>query len=369
MLNVRCLFALLAFMFLGSIHRAPAGTASDVWILSGQSNACGRGKLPGPTPDPSVQMIDLKTRKWITAKEPLAMMNGSVGPWLAAAIETAKGGIPVRVLGYASGGKPISFWKKGAQGWQQLEANVKAYGKGAGVFLWYQGETDASQGMKEDEYRTKLTDLVHRVRALSGNPQLLTVIIQLGLWKNKTGDFMPIREAQRRFVCSDPQALLVPALGRKAGDYVHLSTPGYTELGREISHALMGVRYKRKGGSWPGPVMDLAVTTGKPDSVFVHFAEVKKLGGVLAEDFGALDASGLVKCVKAQAGLTRVALTFERALKPPAKIVYGFGQNPQATLVDEAGYRAPAVQVELVKGSIPKEGETKAPNGAGALRP
>ncbi|MCW8133517.1 MAG: hypothetical protein KIS92_24445, partial [Planctomycetota bacterium] len=73
-----------------------------------------------------------------------------------------------------------------------------------------------------------------------------------------------------------------------------------------------------------------------------------------------------VKCVKAEAANTLVALTFERALKPPARVVYGFGQAPAATLVDEAGNRAPAVQLELKAGPIPADKETQAPNGAGA---
>ena len=114
--------------------------------------------------------------------------------------------------------------------------------------------------------------------------------------------------------------------------------------------------------------MDHAVYAGKGDSVIAHFAEVKKLAGVLQSDFGVLDADGPVKCVKVQAGRTRVSLTFERTLKPPAKLVYGFGQDAKATLVDEAGNHAPAVQLKIVKGIAPDENESKAPNGAGVPR-
>jgi len=77
--------------------------------------------------------------------------------------------------------------------------------------------------------------------------------------------------------------------------------------------------------------------------VIAHFAAVKKMGGVNAEDFGASDSGGQVKCVGAEAANTLVTLTFERALKVPARVVYGFGQVPQASLVDEAGNRTPAV--------------------------
>jgi hypothetical protein len=50
-------------------------------------------------------------------------------------------------------------------------------------------------------------------------------------------------------------------------------------------------------------------------------------------------------------------------------VVYGVGENPAATLVDEAGFRAPAVQLPLAKGPVPEDKETRAPNGAGTAEP
>src|SRR5262249_28067239 len=116
---------------------------------------------------------------------------------------------------------------------------------------------------------------------------------------------------------------------------------------------------------WPGPVMDTAAMGNDPRTAIVHFAEVKKLAGALAEDFSATDADGHVKCTKAEAQNTRIALTFERALKAPVTIAYGAAPAPKCTLSDEAGNHAPAVQLELSKGPIPDDKETSAPNGAG----
>lgn len=341
-----------------------ADAPADTWIITGQSNACGRGALPGPTPDPRVQIWN--GRQFVQAEEPLANMQGSVGPWLFAATTVAKAGVGVKIAGFASGGQPIEFWDEGKQGWNALIPQVNGGGKDAGVFLYYQGETDGSKNMTEDDYKKHLKALVERVRTLDKNPKTLAVIVQIGLWKNSSGDFMPIREAERRFVAEDGNALLVTALGRTAGDYVHLDTPGYKELGEEIARALLKTRYGKKDVNWPGPVMDAVAPGADGKSAVVHFAEVKKLGGVKADDFGAIDASGQVKCVKAEAANTLVALTFERALKPPARVVYGFGQNPTASLVDEAANRAPAVQLELKAGPMPADKETACANGAGA---
>jgi C4-dicarboxylate transporter len=69
---------------------------------------------------------------------------------------------------------------------------------------------------------------------------------------------------------------------------------------------------------------------------------------------------------KAEAlGNTRITVTFDEAVKLPASLVYGAGDAPAATLVDEAGNRAPAVQLEITKGRMPEDKETAATNGAG----
>lgn len=365
MLRLTALALLLASAL--TVRGEPAG---EIWIISGQSNAVGRGTGESLPTDDRVQTYDLAAKRWVTAKDPIPMLagNSGIGPWHAAGLDVAKAGIPVRLMGFASGGQPISFWDDGKSGLTSLTANIKACGEGARAFLWYQGESDGKSGMDAKTYREKLAALVGKVRTLGKNPAMLAVIVQVGFWSNKAGDFMPIREAERQFVIADGNAVLVPALGRKMQDYVHLNRDGYFELGREIARAILKVQYKRKEVDWPGPVMDAAVAGGDGKTVLAHFAEVKKLAGCDAADFGVIDAKGQVKCVKAAAENTRVALTLERAVSPPATLVYGFGQMPAATLVDEAGNRAPAVQLELAAGAVPADKETAAPNGAGALK-
>ncbi|MCZ7648651.1 MAG: sialate O-acetylesterase [Planctomycetota bacterium] len=336
--------------------------AADTWIVSGQSNACGRAPLPGYDEHPQVQMF--AGGKWAPAKEPLPL-GGRVGPWLAAAVETAKAsGFGMKLTGWAQGGQPIGIWDEGGTGWRGLKASIQASGKNAGVFLWYQGESDAAKGLKQDEYEAKLTDLIARVRKESGTPALQVVIVQISRFGNAQATTMEIREAQRQVVLKDPHALLVTAIGRRC-DGVHLYKDGYFELGAEIARALLKTRYGKKDVDWPGPVMDAGVLGADGKTVGVHFAEVGKLAGVKEADFGAIDAGGMVKCVKAQAQNTVVVLTLERAIKLPARVVYGFGQAPEATLVDEAGNRAPAVMLDLSAAPLPPDQPTKCPNGAG----
>lgn len=352
---------ILLTVLLGCLSALAGEPPSDTWIISGQSNACGRAALPGYESHPNARMF--AGGKWVEAAEPLPL-GGTVGPWLAAAAETAKAGVGVRICGWASGGQPIKIWEEGGGGWQGLSASVRAAGKGAGVFLWYQGESDANNGYGGEKYLEVLKDLVARVRKEAASPQTLTVIIQLATFGSGQAKTVEIREAQRRFVVQDPHAILVTAMGRGC-DGVHLTKEGYFELGREISRALLKTRYQKKDVDWPGPVLDAAVLGGDGKTVLAHFAEVKKLSGVDAADFAVSDAQGLAKTVKVQAENTRVALTLERAVALPAKLIYGNGCAPKATLVDEAGNRAPAVHLDLATGAPPAEKETKAPNGAG----
>jgi len=290
-----------------------------------------------------------------------------VGAWHAAALKVAETGFPVRLTGWAAAGVPITFWDDKDAGWTGLSTYIRKSSESASVFLWYQGESDAIQGGDAiKNYAVHLKELTAKVRALARNPQMLAVIVQI-VWDGAADGAMAIREAQRQFVIDDGNAILVTSLGMQ-GDGGHLAREGYFELDKQIGRALLKVRYNDKNVNWPGPVMDAAVIGNDARSVAAHFAEVKKLSGCKADDFGAIDATGKVKCTKVEGQSTRVALTFERAIKLPARLIYGFGPGPKATLEDEAGNHAPAVQLDLAAGTMPADTESSASNGAGVKK-
>ena len=352
---------------------AEAEARIETWLISGQSNACGQGKLPALAANPLVEAYDLNADKWVVAQDPLPGMGTTqLGPWHAAALEVAGAtGKPLRLAGFAKGGMHISYWDRNERGWKALSETIKRAARNADVFLWYQGENDGGSQLAGSAYQEALKKLVAAVRAEAGNPRMTAVIVQLSRWNDpRQAAYMPIREAQRRFVAEDGNALLVPALGRKHGDYVHLGREGQLELGGEIGRALLKTRYDRKDVNWPGPVLDQAVLGADGRTVVAHFAEVAKLGGVEAADFGIVDAGGQAKVVQslatnAVAGNALVTLTFSEPVKLPVSLIYGAGDNPKASLTDEAGNRAPAVQIEIIQGQPPEDKPASAPNGAG----
>jgi hypothetical protein len=274
--------------------------------------------------------------QWETAEDPLpGMETRGVSAWVTAAQAVAQKGSKIDMLGYALGAQPISHWAGGAEGERKLLSRIEEAGKGAGVFLWYQGESDTGSPEDAAAYQDKLTNLVARVRKAAANPHMTAVIIQLCAMTRpgqakRSAYFMSVREAQRQFVLADGNALLVTALGRLQKQDGHLATPGYMEF-----------------------------------KITAHFAEVKKLSQVTESDFVVVDAEGSAVCIAAAAGAATLELTFDRQITPPARFFYAYADSPQATLVDEAGNRAPAVQIGVTTGSPPPDQVTRAPNGAG----
>lgn len=347
--------------------KANADDNPHLWILSGQSNACGRAKLPGPPADERVAMFNPETGEFVVAQDPLPGMGTTgTGPWVAAAQTVAPLAGDILMLGFASGGKPISYWHPGNPGHVGLMPRIKKAGQGAGVFLWYQGENNTIPGTSAADYMKELQEHIARVRQQANNPQMLVVVVQLGPdTRAENSGYMTLREAQRQYVVGDPRAILVPALGRTLKDTVHLDNAGYRELGAEIGRALMRHRFGKTDVNWPGPVLDAAVINEKRTSIVAHFAEVDELAGCDAADFALIDEEGTVHCTMATPGKTTVTLVPERVVRLPARLIYGFGQNPAASLVDEAGNRASAVQFPVATGDAPEDAPSAAANGAG----
>ncbi|MCX7805626.1 MAG: sialate O-acetylesterase [Planctomycetota bacterium] len=354
----------------------PSGdrTGAMVWIVSGQSNATGQGEAPGLPADPLVKTFDEKAGAWVPAGDPLpfspaegkwSRQSRGIGPWRTAAqMVTGATGKEIHLVGSTLNGTSIATWDDGQPGWALLSGVLGKHGKDAEIFLWYQGESDGINRTPPDVYLSKLKALVERVRQTARKPEMPVVVVQIGA-VGAEGTMDPIREAQRRFVMEDGRALLVPALGRKMKDQYHLSRDGCLELGREIGRALLKTRYGRKDEDWPGPVMDAAVLSADGRTVTAHFAEARQLSGCLAADFCVLKDGKAVPCAGAEAAGTLVTLTFAVPVRLPAKVAYAQGCAPRAALVDEAGNRAPAVQLELVHGPPPADRFTIAPNGAG----
>ena len=104
----------IAFVASGDEKGNAEAPSRDIWVISGQSNACGRGKLPGPSPETRIRAFDHKTGDWVTAKDPLpGLATSGVGPWVFAAnevIREKKIAVDMSLIGI--GGHVIGFWNE-----------------------------------------------------------------------------------------------------------------------------------------------------------------------------------------------------------------------------------------------------------------
>jgi hypothetical protein len=159
--------------------KAETATGMDLYLLIGQSNMAGRGKVDEESKQVHPRVFTLnKDGQWVPATDPLHFDKPSagVGPGLAfgkalaeAAPESRIGLIPCAV-----GGTSIKVWSPGLQ-----DQNTKAFpyddmlrrvqlalkdGSLKGI-IWHQGESDRpATDWSRKQYVEKFTDFVARLR-------------------------------------------------------------------------------------------------------------------------------------------------------------------------------------------------------------
>lgn len=243
----------------------------EIWLLVGQSNMAGHGKLADSTsqPDPRVWMLGNDYR-WKIAADPLDDFQGQVdevtkdtvagvGPGMAFALELVKRD-PTRFIALvpcAKGGRPLQFFLKPANFDPQnaLQGRNSAYGSLlyrarqaetvghlAGI-LFFQGEGDANAASVPaalgPRWGEEFSAWVASVRADLGQPNLPVLFAQLGTMTGKAAQRY-VRVAQ---VKASQAAVTLPGVAMittddlPTQDGVHFTSPAYEEIGRRFAAA------------------------------------------------------------------------------------------------------------------------------------
>ena len=223
-----------------------------VFILAGQSNMAGRGKVePMDTiPDPRILTIN-KTGDLILAKEPLHFyeptLTGldcglSFGKELLKFIPDS---VSILLLPTAVGGSAIQQWI-GDETYRNvpLFSNFKekvTIGKQHGsikAILWHQGESDAASPETIDIYDKQLGVLFSKFRVEVENPTLSICFGHLGSF-SKTDEFwQSINSKMENYQKTDPFSYLIQTkdLNHK-GDFIHFDSEGYRTMGVRYAKA------------------------------------------------------------------------------------------------------------------------------------
>jgi arylsulfatase A-like enzyme len=233
----------------------------DLYLLVGQSNMAGRGRVSKQDLEVHPRVFTLtKDEQWAPAKDPLHFDKpGIVGVGLGKtfALELAQDH-PDRKIGLipcAVGGSPIESWEPGkyyeptkSHPYDDMlrRAQVAMHnGKLKGI-LWHQGESD-SNAAKAPHYEEKLHALIKRIRTDLDAADVPFIAGQMGQfaerpwdeWKKKVDQVhreLPKHISNTAFVSSD-------GLAHK-GDEIHFDAAGYRTLGQRYAAAFRLLRSK-----------------------------------------------------------------------------------------------------------------------------
>lgn len=349
----------------------------DLWLLAGQSNMDGYGKLIDvDEPGHGVSCFFYGNR-WGIAQDPLCSLMESVYPvhWhvkgdrqeILHAIQRDRvhggglgvpfgkymleqTGIPIGLIMASHGGTSMSEWdpaRAGEGGNSLYGAMLKIVqevgGKVKGC-LWYQGESDAMPG-KAEHYYERMKQLISSLREDLGDPRLPFIYAQLSVVLNwKTGaEWNQVQNDQLRLENELERLAVVPTIDAALSDAIHVSTESLRVIGRRMGLAALRLAHGRHaiesgprlcGTSWNEERTQLTLRfTGingslKPvERVFAFQVrageELLPLRGRLTDDRRA------------------IVLELEKPAPQQCALWHGKGTNPPVNVKDERGFPLP----------------------------
>ena len=220
-----------------------------VFILAGQSNMAGRGKVEAIDTVTSSRILSINEKgEIIPAKEPLHFyepkMKGldcglAFGKEL---LEYIPKDVTILIIPTAVGGSSINQWINDStfRGVRLLtNFREKAeIGKRFGVvkaILWHQGESDANpNGIKQRQEKLKL--LFTAFRNIIGNQSLPILMGELGSYSKNKDLWMQMNEQIRIYSAADKNTSVISTSDFKdKGDLTHFTSEGQREMGKRFA--------------------------------------------------------------------------------------------------------------------------------------
>jgi sialate O-acetylesterase len=368
---------------------------SDLWILAGQSNMQGYGKLVGvETPSSHVRCFAMGD-VWKQAEEPLHWLPEAVDPvhhegmqgeeleayrkeyrqirdrGAGLALSFAKTineriGVDIDLVPTAHGGSAMFQWSpklktsggKSLYGalLRQVNAALETGGdiRLAGV-LWYQGESDANPE-HADQYLQRTQHIIQELRTDFSAPNLPFYLVQIGCWSTdlQTAEYLGpywdrVREAQRLLPTLTHHTAVVSAIDLELADVIHIDTSGLKRLGVRLANIALNQHYGREAAT--GPKLRSVVNEG--NRIRVSFDDVSRMlitpdraGRVFGFSLGTGDrlpsSSKFFGSYIDPMSPSDVILEFEGTLPSNATLYYGSGLFPTCQLADAVDMPVPA---------------------------
>jgi sialate O-acetylesterase len=253
----------------------------EVWLLAGQSNMQGAGRLAGaPGPHPLVRCFSLR-REWRLAEEPLHLNVESpdlchnsgaqcsraegrrlrrvakkgVGPGLFFALEMLRRtGLPQGLICAARGATSMAQWSPEKPGlfYASALASIRATGQPVTGVLWYQGESDTDAAAAA-VYGARMGKLIAAFRRDLRQPRLPWLMVQIGrvFDAHEDAPWQRVQEEQRLLPGTVGNLSVVAAVDLPLDDNIHVGADGQRVLGLRL--ALEAMRLVHGAGKVPPP--------------------------------------------------------------------------------------------------------------------
>ncbi len=228
----------------------------QLFLLAGQSNMAGRGKLDEGARKPVPRVFALNEKlEWQPAVDPLHWDKPSagvgIGKTFAAIVAGKYREDSIGLIPGAAGGSPISTWVPGGYHSQTKshpyddaisraklameEGNLKA-------ILWHQGESDAN-GKSAPLYEKRLERLITRFREDLGSPELPFILGQLGEFPGKPANpnQETINAASASLAGKMRNVAYVTSEGLTSHDGTHFDTRSVRILAERYASAYLGM--------------------------------------------------------------------------------------------------------------------------------
>jgi Carbohydrate esterase, sialic acid-specific acetylesterase len=229
----RLCFAAFAFLIAASSSFAdPAPKDMKLFLLIGQSNMAGRGKVEAQdlVVNPNIFML-AKDLKWVPAKDPLHFDKSAagVGPGSEFAREVSKANpqMTIGLIPCAVGGTSLDQWKEGSPLYKKAVERAKEamkQGTLAGI-LWHQGESDSDPALAAT-YEERLTKMMGALRKDLEAEKVPVVLGELSRgFKNNDAVNAQLAQAAKKI----PLCALASTEGLEKA--LHFNSASYRKLG------------------------------------------------------------------------------------------------------------------------------------------
>ena len=222
----------------------------NIFLLIGQSNMAGRGRLDEVPILRNPQVFMFRDGRWTVAEEPLHTDKptiAGVGLGMSFAVELLARAhrAPIGLVPCAVGGTQLSRWMPGAELYENAVSITRlALSKGSlSGILWHQGEGDCSRPDDANSYGERFRDMIRSLRSQLSAEGVPVIAGELGAFLQDHDGcefFCSVNQQLWELERSLPAYGCVSAKGlTDNGDTLHFNSESLREFGRRYATKYM----------------------------------------------------------------------------------------------------------------------------------